>query len=64
MDKVILAGILFVLILFLCFIAFAGGMYLGLKYKAKPPEIELTEQEKREIEKRKQQEKNFWDFTG
>lgn len=64
MDKVILAGILFVMILFLCFIAFVGGLYLGLKYKERPPEAELTETEIKEIEKRKRQEQNFWNFDG
>ena len=50
MDKAILAGILFVMILFMCFIAFAGGLYLGLKYKARPPEPELTQEQKKAIE--------------
>jgi len=64
MDKVILAGILFAMILFLCFIAFAGGLYLGLKYKARPPEPELSEEQKKAIEKRQREEKNFWEYSG
>lgn len=64
MDKVILAGILFVIILFLCFMAFAGGLYLGLKYKERPPKAELTEEQKKAIEKMQREEKNFWEYSG
>ena len=65
MLNAILLAILIVLIVFSNYIAFVGGVYLGRKYKApKTDNVELTDEEKRELERVKRQEKQFWDFKG
>lgn len=66
--QIVLNAILFCFILLLCFIFGAVGFYLGLKKRPKEkPKSEpepLTEEQERQIEKRKRQEENFWNYNG
>jgi hypothetical protein len=66
--QIVLNAILFCLILLLCFIFGATGFLIGFKKRPKPePKNEptpLTEEQERQIEKRKRQEENFWNYNG
>lgn len=55
--------ILLTLWLVLCFCAFLSGFYLGKRNK-KQTTVELTEYEKRALEKEKRELKNFWTYNG
>lgn len=61
-------AILFCFILLLCLIFGAVGFLIGFKKRPKPePKSEpvpLTEEQERQIEKRKRQEENFWNYNG
>lgn len=56
--------ILMTLWLTLCFSAFSLGYYLGKKTKKQAEAVELTEYEKRALEKEKRELKNFWTYNG
>lgn len=56
--------ILITLWLTLCFIAFYIGFRIGKNFKKQPEAVELTEYEKRALEKEKRELKNFWTYNG
>lgn len=63
--KIILICFLFCVILALCLSSVCLGIFLGFKIKPRTPQKEeLTEEEKREIEKIKREEKNFFSYNG
>ena len=63
--KIILICFLFCVILFLCLLSVGLGIFLGLKIKPHtPPKEELTEEEKRKVEKMKREEENFFSYNG
>lgn len=66
--QLVLNAILFCLILALCGVCFVVGLVVGYKKKeAEKPKIEhkpLNEEQKRQIERNKRQEENFWNYNG
>lgn len=56
---------LFCLIIFLCFLSVCLGVFLGMNMKPRTSQKEnLTEEEKRKIEKIKREEENFFSYNG
>jgi hypothetical protein len=45
-------------------VSFFVGLYVGIKLKQKKPIEELTEDEKRKIERAKREIENFWNYSG
>ena len=65
MLNLILIGFLFCFILGLCFLFLCLGVFIGLKIKpSAPPKEELTEEEKRKIEREKRYTDNFFEYNG
>lgn len=65
MLNVILSGFLFCIILILCFLFLCLGVFIGLKIKPSSiPKEELTEEEKRKIEREKRYSDNFFNYNG
>jgi len=56
--------ILITLWLVICFCSFVLGLHFGRKTKKQPETVELTEYEKRALEKEKRELKNFWTYNG
>lgn len=71
MTAVILILILIILILLLCAASFVSGYILAGKTRKEPQSKELTEQEKKELERksreallRQKELANFWSYNG
>lgn len=66
--QLVLNAILFCFISLLCGICFGVGFFLGYKKKeAEKPKIEpkpLTDTQKRQLERQKRHEENFWNYNG
>ena len=56
--------ILITLWLTACAVSFFVGLYIGRKDKPKKPVEELTEEQKRIVEKIKKETENFWSYSG
>lgn len=56
--------ILITMWLTLCFTAFYIGYRMGKNTKKQVEAVELTEYEKRALEKEKRELKNFWTYNG
>lgn len=64
----VINAILFCLILLLCLcfgcVGFLFGRNIKTKEEPKKEPIALTEEQERQIEKRKREEENFWNYNG
>ena len=56
--------ILLTLWIFLCVCFFLLGVQIGKKTKKQTEKVELTDFEKRALEKEKRELKNFWSYNG
>jgi len=66
--QIVLNGILFCIILFLCVISYCLGFFIGYKKKeAEKPKIEpkpLTPEQELQVKQQRRHEDNFWNYNG